>query len=86
MRLLHLYWPHLPIRLARHRLSASFPTDRPVVLGGQPWTDGTVIDADLAARALGELSRAGIAVDDFALGRPSLDEVFLALTGSPAAG
>ena len=53
MRLLHLYWPHLPIRLARHRRSGSFPTDRPVVLGGQPWTDGTVIDADPAARALG---------------------------------
>ena len=53
MRLLHLYWPHLPIRLARARHSTSFPTDRPVVLGGQPWTDGTVIDADPAARALG---------------------------------
>ena len=53
MRLLHLYWPHLPIRLARSRHSDLFPTDRPVVLGGQPWTDGTVIDADPAARALG---------------------------------
>jgi protein ImuB len=53
MRLLHLYWPHLPLRLARARLSDSFPTDRPVVLGGQPWTDGTVVDADPAARALG---------------------------------
>ena len=53
MRLLHLYWPHLPLRLARARRSDSFPTDRPVVLGGQPWTDGTVIDADPAARALG---------------------------------
>jgi protein ImuB len=53
MRLLHLYWPHLPIRLARHRRSGSFPTDRPVVLGGQPWTEGTVIDADPMARALG---------------------------------
>jgi protein ImuB len=53
MRLLHLFWPHLPIRLARARHSDSFPTDRPVVLGGQPWTDGTVIDADPAARALG---------------------------------
>ena len=52
MRLLHLYWPHLPLRLARAR-SESFPTDRPVILGGQPWTDGTVIDADPAARALG---------------------------------
>lgn len=53
MRLLHLYWPHLPLRLARARRSDSFPTDRPVILGGQPWTDGTVIDADPAARALG---------------------------------
>ncbi|MEA2605394.1 MAG: protein ImuB [Chloroflexota bacterium] len=53
MRLLHLYWPHLPIRLARSRHSGSFPTDRPVILGGQPWTDGLVIDADPAARALG---------------------------------
>jgi nucleotidyltransferase/DNA polymerase involved in DNA repair len=51
MRLLHLYWPHLPLDLARSR-SASFPNG-PIVLGGQPWTDGTVIDADGAARALG---------------------------------
>jgi ABC-2 type transport system ATP-binding protein len=36
------------------------------------------------AHALTELSRAGIVVSDFALGQPSLDEVFLALTGSPA--
>ena len=41
-----------PARDAARR-SDSFPTDRPVVLGGQPWTDGTVIDADPAARALG---------------------------------
>ena len=34
------------------------------------------------AHTLGELSRAGIGVSDFALGQPSLDEVFLALTGS----
>ena len=53
MRLLQLYWPHLPLRLARARHSDSFPTDRPVIVGGQPWTDGTVIDADPAARALG---------------------------------
>src|SRR5436190_2467683 len=53
MRLLHLYWPHLPIRMARSRHSDSFPAGRPVVLGGQPWTDGLVIDADPMARALG---------------------------------
>ncbi|MGW3623707.1 ATP-binding cassette domain-containing protein [Streptomyces sp. NPDC000880] len=33
-----------------------------------------------AARALAELARSGITVDNFALGQPSLDEVFLALT------
>ncbi|MER6833731.1 ATP-binding cassette domain-containing protein [Streptomyces cellulosae] len=37
--------------------------------------------ADQAARSLTELSRAGVTVDNFSLGQPSLDEVFLALTG-----
>jgi ABC-2 type transport system ATP-binding protein len=41
-------------------------------------------DADRAAEAVGELSRAGIGVANFSLGQPSLDEVFLALTGHPA--
>ncbi len=36
--------------------------------------------AEQAARALSELTAAGITVDNFALGQPSLDEVFLALT------
>ena len=39
--------------------------------------------AEQAARALAELARAGITVDNFSLGQPSLDEVFLALTGHP---
>lgn len=51
MRRLHLYWPHLLLDLNQHR-SGSFPPG-PVVLGGQPWTNGTVLDADPAARALG---------------------------------
>src|SRR5665809_14507 len=41
-------------------------------------------DTDRAAEAVGELSRAGIGVANFSLGQPSLDEVFLALTGHPA--
>jgi ABC-2 type transport system ATP-binding protein len=41
-------------------------------------------DADRAAEALTELTRGGIAVADFSLGQPSLDEVFLALTGHTA--
>jgi ABC-2 type transport system ATP-binding protein len=40
--------------------------------------------AELAAHVLGRLTGAGIGVSDFALGQPSLDEVFLALTGSQA--
>jgi protein ImuB len=51
MRLLHLHWPHLPLRLARSR-STSFPTG-PLVLGGQPWDPGVVLDADPVAMAMG---------------------------------
>ncbi|HKH14839.1 MAG TPA: ATP-binding cassette domain-containing protein [Solirubrobacterales bacterium] len=41
-------------------------------------------DPQRAAEAVAELSRSGIAIADFSLGQPSLDEVFLALTGHPA--
>ena len=41
--------------------------------------------AEQASRALGALAGAGIVVDDFSLGQPSLDEVFMALTDRPAA-
>jgi ABC-2 type transport system ATP-binding protein len=41
-------------------------------------------DADRAAEAVAKLVRADIRVADFSLGQPSLDEVFLALTGHPA--
>ncbi len=68
MRLLHLVWPNLPLRLARSRsespgsdTSTSWPSG-PIVLGGQPWTDGTVVDADPLARALGV--RRGIPLGD----------------------
>lgn len=45
--------------------------------------DGRTQDtADWAAQALTGLSLAGVAVSDFAVGQPTLDEVFLALTGS----
>jgi ABC-2 type transport system ATP-binding protein len=43
-----------------------------------------VSDPERVARALSELSRADVPVAEFALGQPSLDEVFLALTGRPA--
>jgi nucleotidyltransferase/DNA polymerase involved in DNA repair len=51
VRRLHLLWTHLPLRLARAR-SDSFPTG-PVILGGQPWAAGIVLDANPAATELG---------------------------------
>jgi ABC-2 type transport system ATP-binding protein len=42
-------------------------------------------DSFLVAHALSELAREEIAVSDFSFGRPSLDEVFLTLTGHAAA-
>ena len=41
-------------------------------------------DADRGAEAVAELVRAGIGIADFSVGQPSLDEVFLALTGHRA--
>jgi ABC-2 type transport system ATP-binding protein len=43
----------------------------------------SVSDPERVARALMELGRAGVAVAEFSLGQPSLDEVFFALTGRP---
>ena len=44
-----------------------------------------VSDPARAAQALAALATAGVAVSDFSLGQPSLDEVFFALTGHAAA-
>jgi ABC-2 type transport system ATP-binding protein len=55
----------------------------PVALSARVGTSGEH-DTDAAlqvARGLGVLAEHGIAVADFSLGQPSLDEVFLALTG-----
>jgi len=41
-------------------------------------------DGDRASEAIAELSRTGIGLAGFSLAQPSLDEVFLALTGHPA--
>jgi daunorubicin/doxorubicin transport system ATP-binding protein len=63
-----------------------------VRLGGDPAAlSAHVSDADgahepgaRAANALAELTAAGVAISQFALGQPTLDEVFLNLTGRPA--
>nr|WP_171172280.1 ATP-binding cassette domain-containing protein [Streptomyces sp. I05A-00742] len=59
--------------------AAAQPEDDPVALTVRLGGGGTDA-AEQAARALAELARAGIGVESFALGQPSLDEVFLALT------
>jgi ABC-2 type transport system ATP-binding protein len=41
-------------------------------------------DPEQAARLVAELAAAGVGIADFAVGQPTLDEVFLALTGHPA--
>jgi len=54
--------------------------------GDEPGAAGTAtaLAADRSATALRALADAGIVVDTFSLGQPSLDEVFLALTDRPA--
>jgi ABC-2 type transport system ATP-binding protein len=57
----------------------------PAYVGSDPWElSAPAEDPQSAAQAIAELSGAGVPLSDFALTRPSLDEVFLALTGHPA--
>jgi ABC-2 type transport system ATP-binding protein len=59
--------------------------DAPVQLEGDPARlTARAPDPERAGTALTALAAAGIAVAELALGQPSLDEVFLALTGHPA--
>jgi len=59
--------------------------DAPVEAGTDPSALAVVTaDPERAAEAVAALSRAGVGVAGFSLGQPSLDEVFLALTGHPA--
>jgi ABC-2 type transport system ATP-binding protein len=68
---------------ARRVLASCLGTD--VAVDGDPAALSAVdVDADRAAAALAALTGAGVPVAEFALGQPSLDEVFLALTGRPA--
>jgi ABC-2 type transport system ATP-binding protein len=64
-------------RVLERELDTVFPEPDPAALSA------SCADPDRAAQAVAELSRAGIAVAGFSLGQPSLDEVFLALTGRP---
>lgn len=65
MRRLHLFWPHLLLRLTLARAdtppasdptstsSSARPAVEPIVVGGRPWSGGLVLDANGRARALG---------------------------------
>ncbi|GGJ80715.1 daunorubicin resistance protein DrrA family ABC transporter ATP-binding protein [Streptomyces camponoticapitis] len=94
---------HLRLRDAAQRpdaqrvLAAALSAD--IVLDADPLaltatisgTRGDQGAAEQAGRALAELAHEGIVVDNFSLGQPSLDEVFLALTdkkkpAGPSAG
>jgi len=65
-------------RLLAGRLESVRPEPEPASLSA------ACADPDRAAEALSELARAGIGIGGFSLDQPSLDEVFLALTGRPA--
>ncbi len=59
--------------------------DAPVRLEADPAALSVpAADPEAAAGAVAELARTGVPVAGFSLGQPSLDEVFLALTGRPA--
>ena len=68
---------------------ADIPDDKPIRLAGDPHVDAPArqVSVPVAAgdgvltRAVRELDTAGIAVDDAGVRRPTLDDVFLVLTG-----
>jgi len=62
--------------------SPVYPDSDPVALTARVSGESSPGDAaERVSRALAELAAAGIVVDEFSLGQPSLDEAFLALTG-----
>jgi len=80
---------HLRLRDPERRLDAEAilarVLDAPIQLeSDRAALSARVADPERAGAALTELGAAGIVVGEFVLGQPSLDEVFLALTGHPA--
>jgi ABC-2 type transport system ATP-binding protein len=60
--------------------------DAEVRIGGTPGSlVASVSDAERLVEAYGALSKRGLRLAEFSIGRPSLDEVFFALTGRPVA-
>jgi ABC-2 type transport system ATP-binding protein len=74
-----------PVRRAEARRLLERVLGVPVAEAGDPAAlTARVPDGAPTARALTALEDAGLPLAQFALGQPSLDEVFLALTGRPA--
>jgi ABC-2 type transport system ATP-binding protein len=67
--------PHAQRLLAERLAEAVHPEPDPSAL------TVACADAERAAHAVAELAGAGIRIADFSVGQPTLDEVFLALTG-----
>jgi ABC-2 type transport system ATP-binding protein len=67
---------------ASHGITVHDEPDPAILTARIPAQQHAETAAELAAHTLGQLASSGIGVSDFALGQPSLDEVFLALTGS----
>jgi ABC-2 type transport system ATP-binding protein len=80
---------HVRLRAPEQRAEAERVLAGVLEVPAEPSADPAALSARISdpervARALAELSRSGIDVTEFALGQPSLDEVFLALTGHPS--
>jgi ABC-2 type transport system ATP-binding protein len=67
--------------LADQQIAVHDEGDPAVISARVPAQQRAQAVGELASHALAGLTAAGIGVSDFALGQPSLDEVFLALTG-----
>ena len=80
---------HVRLRDAEQRADAAGILSRALTADVNLEADAAALsapsaDADLAAEAVGELSRSGIGIATFSVSQPTLDEVFLALTGHRA--
>jgi ABC-2 type transport system ATP-binding protein len=80
---------HVRLRAPEQRAEAERVLAGVLEVPAEPSADPAALSARISdpervARSLAELSRSGIDVTEFALGQPSLDEVFLALTGHAA--
>ena len=80
---------HVRLRHPDRRTEAEWVLSQALDAPAHPEPDPAALsarvdDPERVALALAELARADIAVTEFRLGQPSLDEVFLALTGHPA--